>query len=98
MQQRVCHVRQFSCTTRAQFHRAAQHKNLLSIKFFLDKNRITNQVSICCILLVTGIQLLFANPENHREVWLVTLFILMQTFHAKQIVVLSSSMILGPYH
>ena len=32
----------------------------LAWSFFLDKNRITNQISICCRLLVTGIQLLFA--------------------------------------
>ena len=32
--------------TRAQFHRAAKHNNLLSMTFFcLDKNRITNQTS-----------------------------------------------------
>ena len=38
---------------------------------FLDKNRITNQISICCILLVTGIQLLCAHTENHVGIWLV---------------------------
>ena len=38
-------------------------KNCLAWNFFLDKIRITNQISICCILLVTGIQLLFAYPE-----------------------------------
>ena len=46
-------------------------KICLAWKFFLDKNRITNKISICCILLVTGIQLLFAHPENHVEIWLV---------------------------
>ena len=29
----------------------------------------------CCIFLVTGIQLLFAYPENHVEIWLVILFL-----------------------
>ena len=43
--------------TWVQFHRAAKHKNLLSMKF-LDKNKTTNQISICSILLVTGYQLL----------------------------------------
>ena len=38
---------------------------------------ITSQISICYIVLVTGIQLLFAYPENHMEIWLVN--------HAKQI-------------
>ena len=33
----------------------------LAWNFFLDENSITNQLFICCILLVTGIQLLFAN-------------------------------------
>ena len=33
---------------RAQFQRAAKHKHLLSMKC-LDKNRITNQTSICCL-------------------------------------------------
>ena len=40
----------------------------LARNFFLDKNRIPNQISICCILLVTGMQLLFAYPENHLEI------------------------------
>ena len=68
----------------------------LAWNFFLDKNRITNQISICCILLVTGIQLLFAYPENHVEIWLVILFLSRKKFHAKQIFVLSSAMNLGP--
>ncbi len=51
---------------------------------------------MCCILLVTGSQLLFAYPENHVEIWLVILFLSRKKFHAKQIVVLSSSMKLGP--
>ena len=71
-------------------------KICLAWNFFLDKNRITNQISICCILLVTGIQLLFAYPENHVEIWLVILFLSRKKFHAKQIFVLSSSMKLGP--
>ena len=49
----------------------------------------------CCIFLVTGIQLLFAYPENHVEIMLVILFLSRQKFHAKQIFVLSSSMKLG---
>ena len=48
------------------------------------------------MLLVTGIQLLFAHLENHVEIWLLILFLLRQKFHAKQIFVLSSSMKLGP--
>ncbi len=51
---------------------------------------------MCCILLVTGSQLLFAYPENHVEIWLVILFLSRKKFHAKQIFVLSSSMKLGP--
>ena len=48
----------------------------LAWNFCLDmKNRITNKISICCVLLVTGIQLLFAYPENHFEIWLLTLFL-----------------------
>ena len=47
-------------------------------------------------MLVTGIQLLIAYPENHVEVWLVILFLSRKEFHAKQIFVLSSSMKLGP--
>ena len=68
----------------------------LAWNFFLDKNRITNQISICCILLDTGIQLLFAYPENHLEILLVIMFLLWKKFHAKQIFVLNSSMKLGP--
>ena len=30
---------------------------------------------ICCILLVTGIELLFAYLENHVKLWLVILFL-----------------------
>ena len=44
---------------------------------------------------MTGIQL-FACPENHVEVLLVIRFLSRKKFHAKQIVVLSSSMKLGP--
>ena len=47
-------------------------------------------------MLVTGIQMLFAYPENHVEIGLVILFLPSQKFHAQQIVVLSSSMRLGP--
>ena len=68
----------------------------LAWNFFLDKNRITNKFSICCILLVTGIQLMFAHPENHVEIWLVILFLSRLKFHAKQISMLSSSMKLDP--
>ena len=59
--------------------------------FFLDKNRITSQIYICCIVLVTGTRLLFAYPENHVEIWLVILLLSRQKFHAKQMFVLSSS-------
>ena len=45
---------------------------------------------------VTGIQLLFAYPENQVEIWLVILFLSRKKFHAKEIFVLSSSMKLGP--
>ena len=41
-------------------------KICLAQNFFLDENRITTQISISYILHVTGIQLLFAYPENHR--------------------------------
>ena len=71
-------------------------KVCLAWHFFLDKNRITNQFSVCCILLFTGIQLLFANPENHVEIWLVILFLSRKKFPAEQIFVLTSSMKLGP--
>ena len=71
-------------------------KICLAWHFFLDKNRITNQISICYTLLVTGIQLFFAYPGNHVKIWFEILFLSRQTFHAKQIFVLSSSMKLGP--
>ena len=57
---------------------------------------ITNQISICCILLDTGIQVLFVYPENHVAIWLVNLFLSMKKFHAKQIFVLTGFMKLGP--
>ena len=53
---------------------------------------ITNQISIACISLITGVQLLFAYPENHVETCLVILFLSRQQFYGKQIFVLSSSM------
>ena len=71
-------------------------KICLTWNFFLDKNRITNQISIWCILPVTGIQLLFAYPENRMEIWFEILFLWRPKFHAKQIFLLSSSMKLGP--
>ena len=48
------------------------------------------------IACYSGIQLLFAYPENHMEFLLVILFLSRHKFHAKQIVVLSTSMIYGP--
>ena len=42
------------------------------------------------LLLVTGIQLLFAYPKNHMEIWLVILFLLRKKFHAKHICVLNT--------
>ena len=57
-------------------------KICLAWNFFLDKNRITNTISIWWILPVTGIQLLLAYPENHMEIWLENLFLLGQKFHA----------------
>ena len=57
-------------------------KICLAWNFFLDKNRITNHISICCLLLVTGTQLLFAYPENHVEIWLVILLLSMKKCHA----------------
>ena len=80
----------------AQFHRAAKHKNLLSMKCFPDKIKITSQTSIYHKVLVTGIQLLFAYPENHMEIWLENLFLSRKKFLAKRICVLSSFMQLGP--
>ena len=92
-----CHFNfMYSLIDRAQFHRAAKHKYCLAWNFFRDKNRITNQISICCILIVTGNQLLFAYPENHVETWWVFLFLSRKKFHAKQTFMLSSSMKLGP--
>ena len=73
-------------------------KICLSWNFFLiDKNRITNQIFICCILLDSGVQLLFAYHENHVEILLVILFLLRKKFHAKHIFVLSMQLYeIGP--
>ena len=46
--------------------------------------------------VVTSIQLLFANPENYVNIWLVILFLSGRIFHAKHFFVLSCSMKLGP--
>ena len=51
--------------SRAQFHKACKHRNLLSMKF-LPWWEITKQNVICCILLVTGIELLFAVSWKSR--------------------------------
>ena len=56
----------------------------------------TNNYLLSMKFLVTGIQLLFAYPENQVEIWLVILFLSRKKFNAKQIFVLSSSMKLGP--
>ena len=71
-------------------------KICLALNFFLLKNRITNQISICCVFLITCIQLLCGYPENHVEIWLITLLLSRKKFHAKQLFVQSSSMKLGP--
>ena len=59
------------------------------------KNNITNHILVCYILLVTGIQLLFAYPKNQEDIWLVILFLLRKKFHAKQTFVLTGFMKLG---
>ena len=41
-------------------------------------------------------QLLFACPGNHMEIWLAFLFLLSEKVHAKQFILLSSAMKLGP--
>ena len=69
---------------------------MLSQKFLLDKNRITNQISILLHFLVTGIQLLYADLENPQKFGWEILFLSRQTFHAKLLFVLSSSMNLDP--
>ena len=74
----------------AQFHEAFKHKICLAWNFFLDENKITSQIWICRVLLVTGIRLLFAYTGNRVEIWLVILFLLRKTFHAKQIFVLTA--------
>ena len=48
------------------------------------------------LLHLTGIQLLFAYPENHVEIRLVIPFLSRTKIRAKQICLLSSSMKLGP--
>ena len=45
-----------------------------------------------------GVQLLFACPENHMEIWLAFLFLSTEKYHAKQICVLSSAMKLALDH
>ena len=63
--------------SRAQFHRAAQHENLLSIDISsLIKIGLPTKFQIVayCLLLI-DIQLLFAHPETHVEIWLVILFL-----------------------
>ena len=79
----------YSLFTWSQLHKAAnlaKHNNLLSLKSLI-KTGLPKTNSICCILLDTGIQLLFARPENHREFWLVILFLSGKKFHANQIFV-----------
>ena len=91
---------QFYVKSGPTFIELLSNKICLARSFFLDKKRITNQMFIFCILLVTGFQLLFAYPENHAEIWLVhvILFLSTEKCHAKQIFVLSSSMKLAPDH
>ena len=74
-------------------------KSCLAWHFFIDKKRdyqpnfyLLHVTSYTC----TCMQLLFACPENHVEIWLVFLFLSREKCHARQIVVLSSSMKLGP--
>ena len=57
-------------------------------------NKVTNPISICCILLVTGNQLL--DPENHVKIWMDILFLLRKKIYAKQYFVLTGFMKLGP--
>ena len=79
----------------AQFHRAAKHKAKHEISSLITTG-LPTKFHFFCIFLVTGIQLLFAHPENHVKIWLVILFLSRKESHTKQIFVLSSSMKLGP--
>ena len=55
--------------------RAARHKNLLGMKIRPRlKQDYQPNFHLLNVLLVTGIQLLFACPKNHVEIWLVILF------------------------
>ena len=58
---------------------------------------MTNQIFICCMLLLFDFHLLFACPENHVEIWLAFLFLSREKFLAKQIFVLSSAVKLVPF-
>ena len=85
-------VRKFHFSTIPYGHAVALALILTTAKKFAEHEMssliktgfVTNQSSICCMLLVTGIQLLFAYPENHVEIWLVILFSSWNIFHAKQ--------------
>ena len=63
----------------------------LAWNFFLDKNRITNKTSICCILLVTGIQLMFAESWKSSGIFVGNPVFMEAVMSCKQMFVLSSS-------
>ena len=91
----VCWSLRWVSTTRGEFHRAAKHKNLLSMKSlpwynqdYQPKLHVLHNVFSWCLLKI--------NSENQVGIWLVILFLSRQKFHAKQIFVLSSSMKSGP--
>ena len=66
--------------------------------FFLDKNKITNQISTWFSGLANNSWIPVKSNMQQTENWLVILFLSRKKCHAKQTFVLSSSMKLGPDH
>ena len=84
-------------STWAQFHKAGKHKNLLSMKYAsLIKTGLPTKFSFVAYCLILVFKCYSLNPENHVEIWLVILFLIRKKFHAKQIVVLTCFVKLGP--
>ena len=83
----------------AQFHRAAKHKHVLSMKFLPGlKQDFQPNFHFLHIACYWHSAVVCLHPENHMKVWLEILFYQERNFMLSNFVVLSSSMKLGPEH
>ena len=93
----IFHQKLLNCQSGANFIELLKHKICLSMKSLPWSNRITNQIFMWCLLLLTCIRPLFAEHNIHKEFWLAYWFYLPRFLVLKQILVLKQLYEIGPW-